>query len=119
MPQKYKKARYDIGNVSKKELSKIIEKFERLRYESYEKKRRRHEITDRNFYLARQLAKCMTRADALNLHVYPVRTKMTALSSKVYSTKEDESKGIIVHETLSQSCSTDEDELKGIIVNKN
>ena len=43
---------------------------------------------------------------------------MTALSLYVYSTDEDESKGIIVHGNLLQSCSTDEDESKGIIVNK-
>ena len=53
----------------------------------------------------------MMRSDALNSYVYPVRTKMTALSLHVYSTNEDESKGIIVNETLSQSYSTDEDEL--------
>ena len=28
--QKYKKARYDIGNVSEKDLSKIIKGFEKL-----------------------------------------------------------------------------------------
>ena len=38
-PKKYKKARYAIGNVSKKDLSKIIREFERLPYESYERKR--------------------------------------------------------------------------------
>ena len=45
------------------------------------------------------------RADAVNSHGYPVRTEMTAPSSHVCSTDEDESEGIIVHETLSQSCS--------------
>ena len=53
----------------------------------------------------------MMIADFLNSHVYPVRTEMTALSSHVYSTEKDESKGIITHKTLSQSCSLDEDEL--------
>ena len=43
---KYKKARYTIGNVSKKELSKIIKEFEKLLYESYEKYRHKHEPTD-------------------------------------------------------------------------
>ena len=45
-PTKYKNARYDIGNVSKKDLSNIIRQFEKLPYESYEKKRPKHEPTD-------------------------------------------------------------------------
>ena len=43
--------------------------------------------------------------------------KMTALYWKVCSTDDDESKGIIVHKTLSQSFSTEEDESKRSIVN--
>ena len=34
-PNKYKKARYAIGNVRKKNISKIIKEFEKLPYESY------------------------------------------------------------------------------------
>ena len=49
-PHKYKKSRYAIGNFSKKDLSKIIRKFEKLPYERYEKKRPKHEPTDRYFY---------------------------------------------------------------------
>ena len=60
----------------------------------------------------------MMRADAFNKDVYPVRTKTTDLSSYVCSTDEDESNGIIVHETLLQSCSSDEEKSKGIIVQK-
>ena len=59
----------------------------------------------------------MMRADSLNSHSCHVRTKMTAPSSHVYYTDKDESKGIIVHETLSQSCFTDEEKSKVIIVN--
>ena len=73
-PHKYKKARYAIGNVSKKDLSKIISEFEKLPYDIYEKKRTKHEPTDSYFYLARQLSKCVMRADAFNSHIYPVRT---------------------------------------------
>ena len=58
------------------------------------------------------------RDDALNLHVYPVRTEMTSCSSHVYSTGEGKSKRIIMHETLSQSFFMDEDESKHSIVNK-
>ena len=60
----------------------------------------------------------MMRADAINLHVYPVITEMTALSSHICYTDEDKSKGIIVHETLSQGCSMEKEKSKGIIVNK-
>ena len=43
----------------------------------------------------------MMRPDALNWHNFGGFTKMTDPSSNVYSTDEDESKRIIVHETLS------------------
>ena len=42
-----KKLRYAIGNFSKKDLSKIIREFEGLTYESYDKKRPKHEPTER------------------------------------------------------------------------
>ena len=41
-PQKYKKARYAIGNASKKDLSKIIREFEKFEKLPYEKKRTKH-----------------------------------------------------------------------------
>ena len=66
IPKKYKKLRYDIGNVSKKDLSNINMEFEKLPHGSYEKKRPKHEPTDSYLYLSRQIAKCMMRADALN-----------------------------------------------------
>ena len=59
----------------------------------------------------------MTRVDALNLHVNPVRTETTAPSLHVCSTYKSELKEFPVNETLSQSRSTDEDESKVIIVN--
>ena len=43
---------------------------------------------------------------------------MTAPSSNVYSTDEDESKLIIVHKTLSQTCSANKDKSKQSIVSK-
>ena len=43
--------------------------------------------------------------DTLNSYNYGGYTKMTAPSSNVYSTDEDESKRIIVHETLSHNYS--------------
>ena len=73
-PHKYKKAMYAIGNVSMKEILKIIREFEKSPYESYEKKRHKHEPTYSYFYLEINIAKSMMRANALNSHVYPVRT---------------------------------------------
>ena len=40
--QKYKKSRYAIGNVSEKDLSKIIKDFEKVEKLTYEKKRPKH-----------------------------------------------------------------------------
>ena len=60
----------------------------------------------------------MIRADALNSHVYPVRTEMTDPSSHVCSTDESELKEFLINKNLSQSFSTDKDESKGIIVKK-
>ena len=44
--QKYKKARYAIGNVSEKDLLKIIKEFEEIDKLPYKKKRPKHEPTD-------------------------------------------------------------------------
>ena len=103
---KYKKGTYTIGNFIKKEIYKIIREFEKFEKLSSDKKRPKHEPTDSYFYLARHPAKCMMRYDTLNWHGYGGYTEMTAPSSNVYSTDEDESKHIIVHEGLSQCCST-------------
>ena len=67
---KYKKVRYAIRNVSKKDLSKIIRKFDKFEKLPSEKKSPKHEPTNRYFYLARQLTKCMMRSSTLNVHDY-------------------------------------------------
>ena len=54
----------------------------------------------------------MMRADALNWNGYGGYMETTALSSNFCSTYKDESKRIIVHETLLQSCSANDDKLK-------
>ena len=72
--KKYKEATYFITNVSMKDLSNIIKKFEIFPYKGHVRKRPKHEPTGSYFYLARQLAKCMIRTDDLNAHVDPVRT---------------------------------------------
>ena len=64
-------------NVIMKNLSKIIREFEKLPCKIYERCRPKHEPTDSYFYLTRHLAKCITRSDALNSHVYPVVTEIT------------------------------------------
>ena len=73
MPKKYRKKRYAIGNVSKKDISRIIREFEKLYYKSYESMRPRNEPTDSYFYPVRHIEKCMVRADILNLRVYHAR----------------------------------------------
>ena len=64
--QKYKMARYSIGNVSEKELLKIIKEFKKIGKLPYEKKRPEHDPTHSYFRLVRQLVKCMMRSDKLN-----------------------------------------------------
>ena len=63
---KYKKSRYAIGNVSEKELSKIIKEFGEIGKLPYEKNMPKNEPTPSYFRLGRQLAKCMMRFDQLN-----------------------------------------------------
>ena len=116
--QKYKKARYAIRKFSEKDISKIIKEFEKIEKPPYEKKRPKHEPTESYFHLAKQLAKCMMRSDNLNWYNHGGYTEMTASSSNINSTDEDESKRIIMHETLSQNCSTEKIDSKRSIVNK-
>ena len=122
IPNNYKKARYANENFSKKELSNIIRDFDKLLHKSYKRMSPKHEPTESYFYPTRHISKHMMRSDALNLHVYPVRTEITAMKqiliSHVVSTKEKKFKEFLVKEILSQICSTDEDESKGIIVDK-
>ena len=51
--QKYKKAGYAIGNVSEKDLLKIIKEFEKIGKLPYEKKRPKHEPTPSYFHLVK------------------------------------------------------------------
>ena len=60
-----------------KDLSKIIREFDKLTYNSYERRRPNHYPTDSYFYLTMHLVKCMMRADALNSDNYPLRTAIT------------------------------------------
>ena len=107
MPQKYKKSRYAIVNVSKKYLSKIDKEFDKFEKSPYEKKRPKHEPTDSYFYLARQLVKCMMISNNLNWNNHSGYTEMTVQSLNVNVMDKDESKCIIMHENLSENGSTD------------
>ena len=87
--QKYKKSRYDIGNFSEKDLSKIIKEFEIIEKLPYEKKRPKHEPTDSYFRLASQIAKYIMRSENLNWCDHGGYTEMTAPSLNINVTDED------------------------------
>ena len=87
--QKYKKARYAIGNVSNKDFYKIIKEFDKIEKLPYEKKRPKHEPTDSYFHLARQIAKCMMIYDNLNCHNHGGYTEITAPFLNINFTDRD------------------------------
>ena len=116
--QKYKKSRYAIGNVSEKNISKIIKEFEKIEKLPYEKKKPKHEPTDRYFHLARHLVKCIMISDNLKWYDHGGYAETTTPSSNVNVTNKGKSKHSIVKEKLSRSCSTNEDELKRSIINE-
>ena len=60
----------------------------------------------------------MMKSDKLNQHNHGSYTEMTDLSSNFNVMDEDESKCIIVHESLSWNVSTDVGKLKRNIVNE-
>ena len=117
-PQKYKKARCAIRNVSEKDIYRIIKDFEKIEKLPYEKKSPKHEPTESYFHQARQIEKCMMRSDNLNWYDHGGYTEMTNPYFNVNATDEDESKRIIVHEDLSESCSTNKSKSKFSIVNE-
>ena len=118
-----KKEIYAIGNINKKDLSKIFREFEKLPYKSYERGGPKNEPTDYYFYLSRHIVKFMMRADALNLNAYPVRTEMTGtkhiLILRVFYMDKSKSEELLVGKTLSQVCSTNKYKSKIIIVDEN
>ena len=59
------------------------------------------------------------RADTLNWHNYGGYTEITAHYLNNCSTDEDESKCIIMHETLLQHCSANKDKSKQSIAKEN
>ena len=104
-PQKYKKERYAIGNVSMKEFSNIIEESEKIVKVLYMKRIPKHEPTSSYYHLVRCITECMMRSDEHNRHVHVSYAEENAPSSNVNVTDEDESKEIIVPKTLSENNS--------------
>ena len=113
--QKYKKAKYAIGNISEHDLSKIIKDFGEIQKLTYEKKRPKHDPTDSYFHLARQLENCMIISDNLNWYDHGGYTEMTAPSSNINVMNEGELKRSIVNEKLSENSSTNKNESERII----
>ena len=101
---KYKKARYAIGNVSEKDLSRIIKKFEKIEKLPYEKRIPKHEPTESYFHPAREIVKCMMRSNKLNWYGHGGYTQISALYSNVIVRNRSESKHSIVNEKLLQNC---------------
>ena len=98
---------------------KIIKDFEKIGKLPYGKRVPKHEPTTSYFNLVRQLAKCTMVSDELNRHVYGSYTEKNDPPSNVNFTDEDESKEIIVHETLSENQSKDVSESECNIVHEN
>ena len=87
---KIKKARYAIGNFSKKDLLKIIKEFEKIGKVPYVKRIPKHEPTSRYFHLVRYIAACMMRSDEHNRHVHGSYVEETTPSSNVNVKDKDE-----------------------------
>ena len=116
--QKYKKARYAIVNFRMKNISNIIKEFEKISKVPYGKMFPKHETTSSHYHLVRCIAECMMRSDEHNQHVHGSYAEETALSSNVNVTDQDESKEIIVHETLLENQSMDVSESECNIVHE-
>ena len=86
---KYKKASYDIRNVSIKDLVNKIIEFENFVKVPHFKKEPKHEPTLSYFHLVECLRKCMMRSGEHKQHMYDGYGKETALSSNVKDADED------------------------------
>ena len=84
-----------------KDLSNIIKEFEKIFRVPYVKRIPKHETTSSYYHLVGCIAECMMRYDEHNWHMHGSYAEDTSPSSNVNDTDEDESKEIIVHETLS------------------
>ena len=90
--QKYKKVRYAIRNISKKDLQKIIKEFEKIGKVPYVKRIPKNEPTSRYYHLVSCIAECMMRYDEHNRHVHGSYVEETSPSYNVNVTDDPESK---------------------------
>ena len=86
---KYKMARYDIGNVSMKDLVNKIIEFEKFVKVPRFKKEPKHEPTLSYLHLVECLQNCMMRSGDHKQHVHDSYEKETASSSDVTDKNED------------------------------
>ena len=89
------------------DFSDIIKEFEKIAKVPYVKRIPKHEPTSSYYHLVRCIAECMMRYDEHNRHVRGSYAEETYPSSNVNDIDKDESKEIIVHETLSENLSMD------------
>ena len=89
---KYKKAWYDIVNVSMKDLSNKIIEFEKFVKVPHFKKEPKHEPNLSYFHLVECLRKCMMRSGDINHHVHDSYGKETASSLNIKDTDKDTDK---------------------------
>ena len=97
--EKYKKARYAIGNVSMKELSNKIKECEKIVNVPYLKRIPKHEPTLSYFHLAVCLGECMMRCGENKHNVHDVHDgyeEEMDPSSDVNATDENKSKWVHV-----------------------
>ena len=107
--EKYKKARYAIGNVSMKDLSNKIKEFEKIVKVPYLKRTPKHEPTPSYFHIVECLGKFMMGSGENNHHVHDGYGKEMAPTSDVNytdeDTDEDESNNSIVHDPFDEPLS--------------
>ena len=117
--EKYKKARYAIGNISMKNLSNIIKDFEKMVKVPYVKRIPKHEPTSSYYHLVGCITECMLIFGEENQHVHSGYAEETAPSSKVNDTNEDKLKEFIVHKPLVENLSMDASESECNTVHEN
>ena len=78
----------------------------------------KHEPTSSYYHLVGCIAECMMRSDEQNRHVHGSFSDETAPSLNVNDTDEDESKEIIIHETVLKNLSMDVSESECNIVHE-
>ena len=103
--EKYKKARYAIGNVSMKDICNKIKEFEKIVKVPYVKRIPKHEPTSSSFHLVVYIADCTMRCGENNHNVHDSYEEEMALSSDVNDMDEDKSNNSIVHDPFHKPSS--------------